>query len=171
MRKLVTALALAFALTACGGGGSDGGGGSIVGPTTHDGVWTLEATITAIVAGDTSVFQTVSVVDVQSNGAVGILSSDTECALQIGVNGNTLTYRESCIFPGETTTEGDTTSTRAPCTLTMQAVATIITNALVTTGPFGPETLVCSGSAASYSGTLVVTRGDTTTPEPPPTTP
>ena len=171
MRKLVTAVVLVVALTACSGGGSGGGGGGFIGPTTHSGTWTLEATITTIVGATSSVIFTTSVVDVQSNGAVGILSSDTECALQIGVNGNTLTYRESCIFPGESTTEGDTTTTRAPCTLTLQAVAIIITNALVTSGPFGPETLVCSGSAASYSGTLVVTRGDTTTTETAMTTP
>lgn len=150
---------MVLALTACGGGGSSGGGGALIGPTTHAGTWTLVATITAIVAGTSSVFSTISVVNVQSSGAVGILSSDTECALQIFVNGDTLTYRESCIFPGESTTQGDTTTTRAPCTLTMQAIARLITNALATTGVFGPETLVCSGSAASYSGTLVVTRG------------
>ncbi len=151
-------LAISLALISCSGGSSDGAG-AVQGPTTHAGKWTLQALITAVVAGATFNINTTSSVDIRSNGAVGILSTDTNCALAIFVNGNRLTYEETCIFPGATGEGSD----NAACTLKMQAIATIVSTTSGS-GTFGPKSLVCTGSAASYSGTLVAVRDGTLPP-------
>ena len=166
MRRCAVILTILFVVAACSGGSSDGGGGSLQGPTTHAGRWTLTALITAIVAGTTFNIETTSLVNIQSNGAVGILSTNTDCALSIFVNGNIMTYREECVFPGATGGDGENGqgSDRAPCTLEMEAIARIVSTT-TGSGTFGPESLVCSGSAASYSGTLVAVR-DGTLPQP-----
>ena len=160
MRRCAVTLTILLVVTACSGGSSDGGGGSIQGPTTHAGRWTLTALITAIVAGTTFNINTTSLVNIQSNGAVGILSTDTDCALSIFVNGNIMTYREECVFPGATGGDDGQGSDRAPCTLEMEAIARIVSTTSGS-GTFGPESLVCSGTAASYSGTLVAVREGT----------
>lgn len=168
MRRCVLALTILFGVTACSGGSSDGGGGSVQGPTTHAGRWTLRALITAVVGGATSNIDTTSQVNIQSSGAVGILSTDTDCALSIFVNGNVMTYREACVFPGAAGEGADgEASDRAACTLEMEAIARIVSNT-TGSGTFGPESLVCTGTAASYSGTLVAVR-DGTLPPPAPT--
>ena len=153
---LLAALLLAVS---CGGGSSEDGADAVQGPTPHTGTWTLQAAITAVIAGTTFNINTTSLVDIRSNGAVGILMTDTDCALSIFVNANRLTYEESCVFPGASGDE----SANAACTLKMQSVATIVspTNGR---GTFGPRSLVCTGSAASYSGTLVAVKGGTPPP-------
>ena len=161
MRRCAVTLTILLVVTACSGGSSDGGG-SLQGPTKHAGRWTLTAVITAIVAGTTFNINTTSLVNIQSNGAVGILSTDTDCALSIFVNGNIMTYREECVFPGATGGDGENGqgTDRAPCTLEMEAIARIVSTTSGS-GTFGPESLVCSGTAASYSGTLVAVREGT----------
>lgn len=151
MRKSPLLLLLLLAV-ACSGGSSDGSG-SVQGPTQHAGRWTLEAVITAVVAGTTFNINTTSQVDIRSNGAVGIITTDTDCALSIFVNGNTLTYEEACVFPGAAGEDSD----NAACSLKMVSVATFV-SAKSGSGTFGPKSLVCTGSAASYSGTLVAAR-------------
>ena len=118
MRKFL--IFLPFALAACSGGSSGGAGPALQGPTTHAGFWTLRAVITAIVGGGSNVVETESQVRIESNGAVSILRTNTDCALSVFVNGNTMTYRETCIFPGAATED----SPGAPCTLEMEAKAT-----------------------------------------------
>lgn len=163
MRRFLTFLPVILVLSACKGGSSGGAGAAVQGPTTHAGAWTLDAVITAIVGGNTNVVETTSQVRIESNGAVSILTTDTDCALSVFVNGNTMTYRETCVFPGVSTED----TTGAPCTLDMEAIATFTSNTSAS-GTFGPKTLVCVGAAASYSGTLVALRDGTL---PPPTDP
>jgi hypothetical protein len=166
MQKFLSFLLVLASLTACSGGSSGGGGGARQGPTSHAGFWELSAVITAIV-GSTNNINTTSQVSIESNGAVSILTTDTDCALTIFVNGNTMTYEESCVFPGTSTDD----STGAPCTLDLKAVATF-TSSTSASGIFGPKSLVCVGSAVSYSGTLVALRNGTllppVTPDPDP---
>lgn len=157
MRK--HALLTVFLLVISCSGGSSDGGGSIQGTTSHTGKWTLEAIITAVVAGSTFNIETTSLVDIRSNGAVGILTTDTDCALSIFANGNTLTYEETCVFPGATGDDSD----NAACTLKMLSIATIVSTN-TGNGTFGPKSLVCTGTAASYSGTLVAVRSGTLPP-------
>jgi hypothetical protein len=164
MQKFLSLLLVMTSLTACSGGSSGGGGGARQGPTSHAGFWELRAAITAIVGGSTNDINTTSQVRIESNGAVSILTTDTDCALTIFVNGNTMTYEESCVFPGTSTED----STGAPCTLDLKSVATF-TSSTSASGVFGPKSLVCVGSAASYSGTLVALRNGTLLP--PPVTP
>ena len=167
MQKFLSFLLVLVAATACSGGSSGGGGGALQGPTAHAGFWTLKAVITAIVGGSTNDINTTSQVRIESNGAVSILTTDTNCALSVFVNGNTMTYEETCVFPGTSTED----STGAPCTLELKAVANF-TSSTSASGTFGPKTLVCVGSAASYSGTLVALRSGTflppVTPDPDP---
>gem|GEM_PF-2727040 len=168
MRKFFMFLPLLATLSACSGGSSGGSGGAVQGATMHAGFWTLQAVITAIVGGSTSTIDTQSQVRIESNGAVSILTTNTNCALSVFVNGNTMTYRETCVFPGQSTDD----SAAAPCTLEMEAIATFTSN-ISASGTFGPESLVCVGTAASYSGTLVALRDGTlpppaTEPEPEP---
>lgn len=82
--------------------------------------------------------------------------TDTDCALSIFVNGNKLTYEETCVFPGATGENSD----NAACTLKMLSIASIVSST-TGSGTFGPKSLVCTGSAASYSGTLVAVRSGT----------
>lgn len=167
MQKFLSFLLVLVAVTGCSGGSSGGGGGALQGPTTHAGFWTLNAVITAIVGGSTNDINTTSQVRIESNGAVSILTTDTNCALSIFVNGNTMTYEETCVFPGTSTDD----STGAPCTLELKAAANF-TSSTSASGTFGPKTLVCVGSAVSYSGTLVALRSGTflppETPDPDP---
>lgn len=151
-------------LAACSGGSSGGAGSAVQGPTTHDGFWTLRAVITAIVGSGTNVIDTESQVRIESNGAVSILTTDTDCALSIFVNGNTMIYTETCLFAGASTED----STGAPCTLKMETKATFTSN-VSGSGTFGPKTLECLGSVASYSGTLIALRDGTLPPTPSPT--
>ena len=153
MRKCAL-LAVLMLTVSCNGGSSDGDGGSVRGPTNHAGKWTLEAKITAVVGGTTFNINTESLVDIRSNGSVGIISTDTDCALSIFVNGNRLTYEEACVFPGATGEDSD----NAACTLKMLTVATIVSTTSGS-GTFGPKSEVCTGTAASYSGTLIAVRG------------
>ena len=159
MQKYLSLLLVLASVTACSGSSGGGGGVALQGPTSNAGFWELSAVITAIVGGGTSDINTISRVKIESNGAVSILVTDTNCALTIFVNGNTMTYEESCIFAGASTD----TSTGAPCTLDLKTVATF-TSSTSASGIFGPKTLVCVGSAASYSGTLVALRTGTLLP-------
>jgi len=166
MRKFFLLLPI-LVLAACSGGSSGGAGIAVQGPTTHAGFWTLRAVITAIVGGGSNLVETESFVRIEDNGAVSILQTNTDCALSIFVNGNTITYRETCLFAGAATE----TSPGAPCTLEMESKATFTSN-VSASGTFGPETLECLGSVASYSGTLVALREGTLplpTPTPTPT--
>jgi len=166
MKKILLLVIVLPALGACSGGSSSGGGFAVQGPTTHAGAWTLQALITAIVGSSTNTIETRSQVRIESNGAVSILTTDTDCALSIFVNGDRMTYRETCVFAGETTDN----STGAPCTLEMEAIATF-TSKVSASGTFGPKSLVCVGTAASYSGTLVAVRDRTLPPPETPTEP
>lgn len=166
MRKFLLLLPI-LVLAACSGGSSGGAGTAVQGPTPHAGFWTLRAVITAIVGGGSNLVETVSFVRIESNGAVSILETNTSCALAIYVFGNTMTYRETCLFAGAASED----SPGAPCTLEMESKATFTSN-VSASGTFGPETLECLGSVASYSGTLVALREGTLplpTPSPTPT--
>lgn len=135
----------------CGGGSSSGGGPLTTGATTHAGTWDIIAVIRVVLggtaggdsAGTVTDLTHTSVVRIKTDGSVAIQSTDSTCAVAIAVNGNTMTYQEQCIFAG---------SNPAPCTLTLRSNARIIVNTV--SGTFGPRSLVCSGNATSFSGTL-----------------
>jgi hypothetical protein len=153
MRKLLSAIAILLVLSACSGGGSDDGGGSGPGPTTHAGRWTVVAIITAIFGGTVHNIETTSNINILSSGTVGIIETDTECALSMYINGNSLNYKEVCILEGTAAEDSD----NVPCTVEFETRASIVSPTLGS-GTFGPEQFVCLGRAISYSGTLVATR-------------
>lgn len=161
MTKVASILTFLLLFTACGGGSTGDGAGSLQGSTPHAGFWTLQAVITAIVGGTTNNIDTTTKVNIQSNGTVGILETDTDCALSIWINGNTLTYKEQCVFQGTTGT-GDDGGISATCILDLQTRA-VITSTTLGSGVFGPKSFVCTGMATSYSGTLLVIRDTATT--------
>lgn len=152
MRKFLGTVLILAVVSGCSGGETEGGGGS-AGATLHDGFWTLVARITAIVGGAVNALEHTTKIKIEKTGNVAILSTDSTCGLTIFVNGNMLHYEEKCVFPGAAEDGGDNVA----CTLTMRTVAQIVTPQ-AGSGTFGPETLVCTGTAASYSGTLVATR-------------
>ena len=141
--KRILPLTVAVLLAACGGGSSSGGGMSLSGPTSHDGIWQLLATIT-ISAGSASQSLThTTTIDVAANGALGIQETDSTCALSIFINGDVLTYHEDCTVPTE----------NGPCVVELHATANIVGDNL--SGTFGPESYVCLGTPISFSGNLI----------------
>lgn len=148
-------LPLAAVLASCGGGSSDTGaaGGS---GTPFTGPWFLRATINVNVAGTATFFTDTSRVVVGAGGNSVITDTDSECSLDVFVNGDVLTYETTCVF---TATSEEAT---APCVLTIRSRAKIRGtpgNAQLS-GSFGPDTEVCTGVAASYAGNLVGSQID-----------
>lgn len=153
-RKLCL-LPLAALLASCGGGSSDTGaaGGS---GTPFTGPWFLIATINVNVAGTATFFTDTSRVVVGAGGNSVITETDSECSLNVFVNGDVLTYEARCVFTA--TSE----ETAAPCVLTIRSRAKIrgTPGDAELSGSFGPNTEVCRGAAASYAGNLVGSQTD-----------
>lgn len=147
-------LPLALLLANCGGGSSESGGGITTGGTPFTGLWQLIATISVNVGGTESTVSDTSLVFVRQNGAVEIRETDAECSINIGVNGNILTYQTSCIFPVST----ENVSTSCTLTFTTRAVIRGTPGSANLSSSFGPETQACRGVAAAYSGNLVGTQ-------------
>jgi len=145
---------LALLLTQCGSGSSESGASASAGATRFSGVWTLAATLNVNLGGNGSFFTDTSEVVVNPDGSVVVRRTDSECALDITVNGDVMTYETRCVF---TATNEDAS---APCTLTMVARArmTGTPGTASLSGSFGPETLVCRGVATTYTGNLVGNR-------------
>lgn len=142
-------LPLVAALAGCGGGSSDSG--AAAGATPFTGTWFLVVTLNVNVGGTATFLTDTSRVVVGAAGNAVVTETDTECSLNVSVNGNIMTYETTCIF---TATTGDAS---APCTLKLRTRATIRGaqgNARLSSS-FGPKTEACSGAAASYTGTLV----------------
>ncbi len=161
-------------MAACNGGESFTGGGSILGPTTNTGPWTLIAKSAVTVstpdsstlndnatdpggdggAGTTS-GDTVAIVEINPNGSVTILDTNSVCTLVIAVNGNTLSYEEKCPVPGTT------------CIVNIKSTANIAGDSVA--GPIGPDSFICAGRKIAYSGNLLGSRGvPATEPDPDP---
>jgi hypothetical protein len=132
----------------CGGGSSESGTGSA---TPFTGTWFLAATFNVNVGGTATFVTDTSRVVVGASGNAVITNTDSECSLNVFVNGDVMTYETTCVF---TATSEDAT---APCVLTLR------TRAPMRGAPgdgrlsssFGPDTEVCSGAAVSYAGNLV----------------
>lgn len=124
------------------------------GGTPYFGLWQLIATITVNVGGSETTISDTSTVIVRRNGSVDIEATDSSCSLNIGVNGDVLTYRTSCIFP--VSLENVSTT----CTLTFESRGVIrgSPNAGRLSSSFGPETKPCRGVAAAYTGNLLGTQ-------------
>lgn len=144
-------LPLAAMLAACGGGSSDSGGAATGGATPFTGPWFLAATLNVNIGGTATFLTDTSRVVVGAGGNAVVTETDSECSLNVAVNGNLMTYETTCVF---TAASDDAT---APCVLTLRTQATIRGtpgNANLSSS-FGPETEVCRGGAASYAGNLV----------------
>lgn len=144
-------LPLVAMLAGCGGGSSDSGGGAAAGATPFTGSWHLVATFNVNVGGTATFLTDTSRVVVGAGGNAVVAETDSECSLNVVVNGDVMTYETTCVF---TATSEDTT---APCVLTLRTRAAIRGtqgNARLSSS-FGPDTEVCSGAAASYAGNLV----------------
>lgn len=138
-------------LAGCGGGSSDSGGAAAGSATPFTGSWHLVATFNVNVGGTATFLTDTSRMVVGAGGDTVVAETDSECSLDVVVNGDVMTYETTCVF---TATSEDTT---APCVLTLRTRATIRGaqgNARLSSS-FGPDTEVCSGAAASYAGNLV----------------
>ncbi len=142
-------LLLAAALAGCGGGSSESGGTGSATPFT--GTWFLVATFNVNIGGTATFLTDTTRVVVGADGNAVITGTDSECSLDVFVNGNVMTYETTCVF---TATSDDAT---APCVLTLRSRAGISgpPGGARLSGSFGPDTEVCSGAAASYAGNLV----------------
>lgn len=147
-------LPLALTLAHCSGGSSDSGAGASPGATPFTGIWALVATLNINVAAAQTFITDTSEVIVRSDGNVDVLSTDSECSVDITVSGNIMTYETSCIFP--VTTENVSTT----CTLTLVTRAVIrgTPGSANLSSSFGPETEPCRGVAVAYTGNLVGTQ-------------
>lgn len=157
MRKYIRRLCLLpllLVISSCGGGDSDSGGGIEIGGTPYSGLWQLIATLNINVGGAQSFITDTSTVFVRQNGATEVRVTDSQCSLDIGVNGNIMTYRTSCIF----TVTTEDLSTSCTVTLTTRAVIRGAPGNGNLSASFGPETEACRGVAASYTGNLVGTQ-------------
>ena len=148
----IAVISTVILLTSCGAGTGSGGLGA-AGATSFIGIWTLVASISVNVGGTSSTISDTTIINVASNGVVTVSETDTSCGIAMTVSGEVLNYQTTCIFAVAT----DAVS--SACTLTMNARA-VFGNDTVS-GVFGPETLVCTGVAASYAGTLAGFMGTT----------
>lgn len=147
-------LPLAAALAGCGGGSSESGGTGSATPFT--GPWFLVATLSVNIGGTATFLTDTTRIVVGADGKAVITGTDSECSLDVFVNGDVMTYETTCIF---TATSDDAT---APCELTLRTRAGISGsqgNARLSSS-FGPDTEVCSGAAASYAGNLVGSQNE-----------
>lgn len=145
---------LAALLAGCGGGDSESGAAA-GSATPFTGAWFLRATFNVNVGGTATFLTDESRVVVGAGGNAVVTETDSECGLDVFVNGDVMTYETTCVF---TATTGDTT---APCVLKIRTRATIRGtpgNANLSSS-FGPRTEVCSGAASSYTGNLVGSQG------------
>lgn len=145
MRKIILCVTSVL-LAACGGGSSSGGGAPLTGPTMHAGEWELIANILINAGGTAETQQHTTSISIDFSGFVSIKETDSDCALTIAVNGDTMTYREDCTINTE----------NGPCILGLRSTATIGSNTI--SGNFGPESRVCKAVSVSYSGNLVGTK-------------
>lgn len=162
MKKCAALVLSGLLLSACNGGDSFTGGGSVLGPTTNTGQWTLTAKSAVTVTipdtgtlndnttdpgdgGEAVAGDTVAVVDINANGSVTILDTNSVCTLVIAVNGNVLSYEEKCPVPGTT------------CIVNIKSTANISGNTVA--GPIGPDSFICAGRKIAYSGNLLGSRG------------
>lgn len=146
---------LALMLAHCGGGDSDSGGGGNAGATSFTGDWILRAVFNVNLGGTAHTVEDTTEVVVGASGNAVIADTDSECSLNVFVNNRVMTYETTCTF---TATSDDAS---APCSLTIRARGSIRGspgNGRVS-APFGPDTVVCSGAAVSYSGNLVGSQG------------
>ena len=177
MKKGTALILTSLLLAGCNGGESFTGGGSVLGPTTNTGRWTLTAKSAVTVTtpdtgtindnstdpgdgdgGGTVSGDTVAIVEINANGSVTILDTNSVCTLVIAVNGNTLSYEEKCPVPGTT------------CIVNIKSSALISGDTVA--GPIGPDSFICAGRKIAYSGNLLGSRGVTEPdpdPEPDPT--
>lgn len=143
--------ALMLALAGCGGGSSESGGTATGSATPFTGPWFLVATLNVNVGGTATFLTDTSQVVVGASGNSVVTQTDSECSLNVVVNGDVMTYETTCVF---TATSDDAT---APCVLTLRSRAKIrgTPGDGQLSGSFGPETRACSGAAVSYTGNLV----------------
>ncbi len=148
--------ALMLALAGCGGGSSESGGTATGSATPFTGPWFLVATLNVNVGGTATFLTDTSRVVVGASGNSVVTQTDSECSLNIVVNGDVMTYETTCVF---TATSDDAT---APCVLTLRSRAKIrgTPGDGQLSGSFGPETRACSGAAVSYTGNLVGNQND-----------
>ncbi|HSH42240.1 MAG TPA: hypothetical protein VK973_08980 [Arenicellales bacterium] len=146
---------LALAVAGCGGGSSDSGAAA-GSATPYSGAWNLVATLNVNIAGNATFLTDTSRVVIGASGNSVITDTDSECSLDVVVNGDIMTYETSCVF---TATSDDAT---APCVLKLKTRARIrgTPGSAQLSSSFGPDTVVCSGAAASYTGTLVGSQGE-----------
>lgn len=153
MQYLVRAsrfLPLVLLLAGCGGG-SSGSSGAAGSDTPYTGPWFLVATLNVNIGGTATFLSDSSRVVVGASGNAVVTETDSECSVNVFVNGDVMTYETTCVF---TATSDDAT---VPCTLTLRSRATIrgVPGSANLSGSFGPKTVVCSGAAAAYTGNLV----------------
>lgn len=113
------------------------------------------ATLNVNVGGTATFFTDTSRVVVGAGGNAVVTETDSECSLNVFVNGDVMTYETTCVF---TATSGDAS---APCVLKLRTRATIrgTPGDAKLSSSFGPRTEVCTGVAASYTGTLLGSQG------------
>lgn len=143
-------------LVQCGNGSSDSGASASPGATRFTGTWNLVATLNVNLGGTATFITDTSDVVVSVDGNVAVLRTDSECGLTISVNGDVMTYTTQCIFP----VSSDSVSTQCTLTLTTRAKMRGVPGSANLFGSFGPETEVCRGVAASYTGNLVGNRNN-----------
>lgn len=138
-------------LAGCGGGSSESGSMATGSATPFTGPWFLVATLNVNVGGTATFLTDTSRVVVGASGNSVITETDSECGLNVVVNGDVMTYETTCVF----TAASEDAS--APCVLTLRSRARIrgTPGDAQLSGSFGPETRACSGAAVSYTGNLV----------------
>lgn len=143
-------LSIAAMVAGCGGGDSNSGAAT-GSATPFTGTWFLAATFNVNIAGTATFLTDTSRVVVGAGGNAVVAETDSECGLNVAVNGDVMTYETTCVF---TATTGDTS---APCVLELSTRARIrgAPGSARLSSSFGPETVVCRGAATSYAGNLV----------------
>jgi hypothetical protein len=136
------------------GGGSSSGGGIETGGTPYTGLWQLIATLNVNVGGTQTFITDTSQVFVRQDGVTEVRQTDSQCSLDVGVIGDVMTYRTSCIF----TVTNEDLSTSCTLTLTTRAMIRGAPGDGNLSASFGPKTEACRGVAAAFTGNLVGTQ-------------
>lgn len=150
MIRALKTMAIALALAGCGGDTRSGvqEAPGVAGSTPHFGTWELTARLTLNVTSNgadgpattSTPIVHVSTVSVRSGGNVIVLSTDSDCALNITVNGDQMTYVENCTVAG------------VSCTVGFRSTALIRENGV--SGSFLPDSFICNNTKVAWAGNL-----------------
>ena len=151
--KITTSLIIIIAVSACGDSATSSDNTATLvgssGSTPFSGTWTINANISLNNGSTTTEVNETSTVVVDGNGNTGVSATNSTGSLTIRFNGATIHYQTVLLVESGAENSG-------ACTITFTGSATIAGSSsnAAATGSFTPRTVLCNGSAVSYTGNI-----------------